>query len=317
MRYLELDVYRGIAIILVILFHSICSFPVDLESKFGSVKNFILVFFLQIFFIVSGLLYKDEDCWRVFLKKKTMRIFVPWFIFVIASISMRILASSFTRSQIGGFFQELILAVTTGRYYWFLYALFIMMIMTKLAKNKYVITLLGMGFLILYLADVKIPWNYLNAKNLIVYYPWFVAGVISRNYYAKMSNSTSYHIHILSIISLILFISLFLSKGVWINIHYLNFLCSIFLCWSVWVLSIWIIKVIKEEKALVHLGIYSLQYYLNHLLIMLPCYYVGSIFYTYSQFLSLVVNFMLALIISWLILMIEKRSSVFRRLCGL
>lgn len=148
-RFIELDIYKGIAILFVMLFHSICSFPIELNNFYG-LKYFIAVFHMNMFFWVSGLLLKESESWIDFLKKKIWRICIPWLVFTIASIILRIVASSITRGQVNGFFDEFKLALVNGKYYWFLYVLLLMMIITKVAKNKHIIALVGGQFSIIF-----------------------------------------------------------------------------------------------------------------------------------------------------------------------
>lgn len=316
-RYLELDVYKGIAILLVILFHSICSFPVELSIFFG-IKSFIGVFFMQMFFLVSGLLYKENHSWRTFLQKKAKRLFVPWVVFVILSITLRILASSFSRSHVEGFFQELISAIITGKFFWFLYVLLIIMIITKLLRYRYLLCILGGAFIVIYVLGIAPSLRYLNMNKVIMYFPWFVAGILIKKYYPIISSFFNDKLNMFVIISIILFIFMFLSMNNWIEIRFARLLSSVVLCWAIWIFSKWSLYAANGEMILLtHFGRYSLQYYLNHILILLPCFYLGAVFYTYSQFISLIVIFLSALTMSWLMLKIESMHSLSRSLCGL
>ena len=71
------------------------------------------------------------------------------------------------------------------------------------------------------------------------------------------------------------------------------------------------------KKLLSYFGVYSLQFYVNHLLIMLPCYYIASAVKLPSSWLSLFFIFMLGTFIAWIMLLIEKRWGWSKFLCGI
>ena len=72
----------------------------------------------------------------------------------------------------------------------------------------------------------------------------------------------------------------------------------------------------QMQKILGHFGRYSLQYYLNHLLIMLPIYILASKLPGIPM-LQLVVIWVLGIMVSWVMLMVQKRVRLFRMICGL
>lgn len=144
-RFLEIDIYRGWAIMMIMLGHSFCEFPVNLKEALAPYSHVLGIFNLNMFFIVSGLLFSVNGSWKDFFNKKLKRLMLPWLVFVVLSITMRTIAGSFTHSHVESFSHELFLALTTAKYYWFLYALFLMMLFAKILRNKYVIAAVGGG----------------------------------------------------------------------------------------------------------------------------------------------------------------------------
>lgn len=142
-RFHELDVYKGVAILLIIFGHCICVYPINLKSDFGDIHTFVSIFNLNMFFLVSGLLFSTKDTWKTFLRKKFLRLMLPWGVFVFLSILLRTLFSSITHSAIGSVGSELLQAFLYAKYYWFLYALFLMMIVTRIVKNRYILAFMG------------------------------------------------------------------------------------------------------------------------------------------------------------------------------
>ncbi len=70
------------------------------------------------------------------------------------------------------------------------------------------------------------------------------------------------------------------------------------------------------QRVLAHFGRYSLQYYLNHLLIMLVFYILASKL-PVCPLVQLLVIWILGTATSWVMLMVQKRVKVLRMICGL
>ena len=314
-RYQEIDIYRGWAILLIMLGHSFCEFPVNLKAEFMPFPHYLVVFNLNMFFLISGVLFSVKGSWKDFFSKKFKRLMLPWLFFVVLSITMRSIAGSFTHSQIGSIPKELFLALTTAKYYWFLYVLFIMMLMARLLHNKYAIAVVGGAFLIMSTIGIKSTWNALLLNRIIVYFPYFVVGMLIKERYAEIRKYVEKRLWLFTIMSvlILLFIVYCMYTGLFERIH---FVVPFSICSTLWVLSVSFSSIVKNEKVFSYFGFYSLQYYLNHLLIMLLCFYAGAFFFNRSSLLSLIVVYMLALILSTIMLQVEKRLSWLRFLCG-
>lgn len=314
-RLVEIDIYRGIAILLVILGHSFCEFPIDLKGEFNSFHLYISSFNMQMFFWISGLLFSTKDTWRLFITKKSKRLLLPWIVFVVLSIVLRTVAGAFTHSQIGSIAHELILAVTTAKYYWFIYALFLMMLLSFSINNKYVLAFLGGALLLISLFNLKLSWNSLLIHRLIIFYPWFIGGYLLKDYYLAIRRFINNNIRAFLILAVLVFftITTLFFKGFLFDF---SLVVSLSLCFSLWVMSLWLCSRIQGETILSYFGKYSLQYYLNHCLIMIVCFYAGAKVYEFSPILSLLIIFILGLIISTIMLAIEKKSRLLRLLCG-
>ena len=314
-RYNEIDIYRGLAIILIILGHSFCEFPVNIKDEFLNLQSFVASFNLSMFFWISGVLFSVKGTWGLFFEKKLKRLMLPWVVFVLLSILLRSVAGAFTHSHLESIPQELWLAITTAKYYWFIYALFLMMLLTRLIKNKMVLAILGGALLILSILDLKPSWNALLIKRMLYFYPWFLLGFLIKNFYSKLSEYVREHINVLMTLATIIFssITILWFVGVEIMVPYLIPIC---ICTCLWVWSAWLTSLIKNERIFTWFGIYSLQYYLNHCLIMLGCFYVGAKVFPISSLLALLTVFLFGIAISTIMLFVEKRFKLLRFLCG-
>lgn len=157
----------------------------------------------------------------------------------------------------------------------------------------------------------------MQLPSLVIFYPWFVAGYLFKPFYANVSKFFSKKPNHFATIGLIVIIVLYISKNVWIDVKSTSLLAALLISFSFWVIAIWVKTIIIEEKVLTHFGKYSLQYYLYHCLDLLPCYYVGSLFYGYGQWLSLLVIYLMAIFVSYLILLISKKNTFLKKLSGL
>ena len=162
---------------------------------------------------------------------------------------------------------------------------------------------------------IKPTWNALLINRLLVYFPYFVVGMLLKEHYTEIRKYVENRLGVFSIMSalILLFTAYCMYAGLFDGIP---FVAPLLICSTLWVLSVAFSFIVKNEKIFSYFGFYSLQYYLNHLLIMLLCFYAGAFLFNISSLLSLIVVYMLALILSTIMLQVEKRSSWLRFLCG-
>ena len=79
-----------------------------------------------IFFVSSGFLFSNNLSWLDFFKKKIVRLIIPYIVFCLFTIILRMVFAPFTHSGAPSYL-EAFYRVITGGYYWFLYALFLIM----------------------------------------------------------------------------------------------------------------------------------------------------------------------------------------------
>lgn len=122
-------------------------------------------------------------------------------------------------------------------------------------------------------------------------------------------------IKIVFIVSLIVFVSTFAflkDENLWfINSIIIPLSASI----CVWILS----KLCIKSALLCYFGKYSLQFYTGHLIIMLPIFYAGKVFYSFipSYLLSYLLIFVIATLITALMVYVERSATKLRILFGL
>lgn len=317
----EIDVLKGIAILLIIFGHCFCEYPVNFgETNLTILQHFCLSFHLNLFFVASGILFSFKTQWGLFIRKKTKRLLIPWGVFTLVALFLKIMFSNFTHGQVGSIHRALLLDLTCGNSYWFIYALFIMMVTTKMIKNLRVFILICISLFIIqyYLRDFKPEYNILCFTRVVHFYPWFLLGVIIKNYYSTASDylKTSPQINLTAGFSILLAMLVLLITG-WSRIFVVSrYVMPLLGCIATWHFSFIICKKGRINKCFTFFGKYSLQFYLNHLLIMLCCYYLGAQVFYYSHTLALFTIFLSALLFSMFMFWLEMKLKPISFLFG-
>lgn len=88
----EITRLRGVAIFMVLLYHSILVYPINLEEVVwcSILKDFLWYIQMPLFFIVSGFCFSYEGKYIPYLKKKALRILLPHLIFGLIDILFRV-----------------------------------------------------------------------------------------------------------------------------------------------------------------------------------------------------------------------------------
>ncbi len=126
--YQEIDMLKGIAIIMVLLGHAVIRFPINLHEVpiTKAMYDWVETTHMPLFFLVSGFCfsYKRETAgyWG-FIKKKIYRILIPYLTFNALDVVPRALLSSLVNrpKSISESIESILLY---GGEYWFLYSLF-------------------------------------------------------------------------------------------------------------------------------------------------------------------------------------------------
>lgn len=270
---------------------------------------------MPLFFVISGLLFSLKISWKVLLKKKLPRLMIPYVVFSLLTIGLRLTFSAYTNSRppsIG----EAIINLLTGGYYWFLYALLAIMLLCRSCCNKMLIVIVALLFVILNVTD-QVPFVILY--RITRFFPFFTVGLLLKAYYPLVCQYNILRLGVIGGFSLALYSLAFLP-----NVHYYynmlveNYLVPMFGCVGFWTLSLFLSKCgMKVSSLISFFGRYSLQYYLNHLLIMLPCYYVVKFVNITSPLLQWFHIFVLGVLGATIMLIVEKKIVVINYLCGL
>lgn len=314
--YDELDVIKGIAILTVFYVHSFASAPINIAASFPEeVQNFIENFNMGLFFFVSGFLFSLKDSWPKFLEKKIKRILVPYIIFCCLSVTLRNIFSEYTISQSK---ENIFVVIINGHHYWFLQTLLLILLAMKWVNGNHKKGIPLLVFIILLSFTPLYKCKVLHVNRFIMFFPYVYIGYLMKSCYVDIKKYLSSWILIAALFVLAIIIFHF-GKHNKVAIRYGYIPVS---CMYVWGLSIKISQYLPlTKKIMCFFGKYSLQYYLNQMLILIIAYYTTYYISYYvgirMPVINLVICFLTAIALSSVMLFIEKQNKYLRIACGL
>lgn len=181
----EMDRLRGIAILMVLLYHSIIVYPVDLTSnRWCELLHFALwMIEMPIFFLVAGFCFRYEGHYGSYLKKKALRILVPHFVFGILDMLLRIVPNPLVNEVYpwDKACRELFLYASNDWFLWTLFLLFLIApLMAKwIQKGVAARAVLFLAALVLFLIQ-NIITPLFALKNVACFMVYFVLGMLLR-----------------------------------------------------------------------------------------------------------------------------------------
>lgn len=178
-RIIEVDLLRGIAIVLMILGHSFIVYPVNVYQIpwCKSVSHIIYTFHMELLFIIAGYVYKCDNYKKYFIGK-VKRILVPYILFGSVSILLKAYGGKAINGTVdieAGVYR----LIFFGGYYWFLYVIFLIYtifpLVNKKCKNS---NYLIMIMFFIAVAQLFIESNFLQVHNFLKYTVYFMCGYI-------------------------------------------------------------------------------------------------------------------------------------------
>lgn len=221
-----IDALRGFSMLCVVLMHFWNRFPMDIQHNiyFARTETVIQMFFLSLFFLISGFFSCRSLGWKQIVNKSITYIFAAFFFSLLLEIS------------VGGENVWNISKSGTYRYYWFTIALFQMLVLTQiiLLFRRYKLqSLVLFSLLLLWCVPIidrmqtkPFIFDILAWRKVCYFYPFYVLGVICGIYKENFLRLLDYKLFRNGII--ISFLSLLLLKGYFGGIPNLiiSFLCQ-------------------------------------------------------------------------------------------
>lgn len=179
-RNKTVDLLRGTAALCMILGHSFIVYPVDISAVpwCAAVRDVIYMFHMELFFLLSGWVYKCA-CYGTYVRKKIRRMLIPYLFFGSVSLVLHIVAGSSVNGNTT-LSEGLVDLVFYGGDYWFIYTLLIMSLIYPLAEKllrKPVRKLIVMAALLCLdgLAEFR---NVFFFNTALHYWPYFLLGTL-------------------------------------------------------------------------------------------------------------------------------------------
>ena len=265
-RYKELDLMKGIAIILVFLFHSL---QVGRHSFIGlnNLTKIIFInaeyFMMPLFFVISGFLSNSGKEYN--LKKyyvgKLKRLFIPYIFINFIDFIPRTLFPNLVNSKFGGIREVLFYGTKIT---WFVYTLFIIFLVFPfvekliIKKDKYY--LFGVFILFINYLGFTEKIEIFSINTVVYYFIYFYLGYIIRPFYREKIYNGILTSNKLFIILSIVFLGLFY------KFLLVNFFTKILFVLMSLLFYLNITKRIKEKNKIYDLvkffGVNSLTFYL-------------------------------------------------------
>ena len=138
-----INLLRATAIILVVLHHSISYVnKLDVTTAYSNFITIISAVHVPLFFMISGYLCHTQNVFKYY-KKKILQILVPFLLFTSLKLVVNLFSDQFSHAETVG--DEILKAYVYGEYYWFSYALLIMIFLAPFLwklKNKIILVFL-------------------------------------------------------------------------------------------------------------------------------------------------------------------------------
>lgn len=286
MRYREIDILKGLAMLLVMLGHSYLQVPFNsLEVSEWSMwlHKSIYSFHMPLFFVVSGFLFygsSDKDTGSV-IKKKAIKLLIPYLFVTLIVMTAKLFApDTMADNSIGtGFLHSLKFIFIDCGNRWFVYILFIVFLLAQYSNIRKMglgATLLMMVLCFVIVSDFTFGVNVVDYT--LRFAPFFGVGFFVRQYYASYLNLMKQKSFVFgsTVCFLVLNVALipFESQNAALMRVLLPF-SGVNMAWIV----CWYLGRVGEDNAAIrfvlHIGKYSLQYYLLLFPVALLGYVIG------------------------------------------
>lgn len=322
-HYTEIDKLRGFAILMVLLYHAVIVYPVNLHEIdwCRRLHEFLWYLEMPLFFMVSGFCFSYQSgSYRFYLQKKVKRLLIPHFAFGLLELAPRIIPNPLVNEQLKP--AEAILDLLLyGGGDWFLWTLFLICLFFPLVHKLYQTGWPGRALLLsgsvgFYLFSYRLT-NVLLIQMTAWFFVYFLLGYAIRQADYEKYSAVLRHKPWLAGCGLLLTLGVFWWNTVQGEQKLLTLLGVLGGACLFWQLAVWSRG--AAERFLLCCGTYSLQMYLlgSYALVATRTLLV-SILGIQMPLAIIVGNWILDIIITLTVShFILKRFRVFRMISGL
>lgn len=184
-HYAEIDIYRGLGIILVVLGHALKQTG-ETNAVFDILLSVIYSFHMPLFFVASGFIaikvldLKSKEEQLSFIKNRAIRLLIPYFAVGLFYMPIKFILSKYAVKPYDfSSAWKLLIGENPNTVLWFLYTLFIVSIICVLILNHKNIT----SMLLISAIISVIAWAADTEINTFKYLFFFIAGIYIRKNY--------------------------------------------------------------------------------------------------------------------------------------
>lgn len=189
-RNIVIDLVKGLCILLVVVGHFA---PEESPEWYFTCRSFIYSFHMPVFMSMAGFLYmekrKSDISIRYFVKKKFMRLMIPYFTISYIIVAIKLLASQIVSLENSSSALSLIRIFylpEAGYFLWFAYTIFLIFVLVGFFNQfSNGMTILAILSLAIYFTPLSFPreFCFYEMKGMIVY---FIFGCVFYKYRAKL-----------------------------------------------------------------------------------------------------------------------------------
>ena len=208
MRDTSFDIMKGIAILLVVLGHSvpdqasasgIASYPLYL------MRAIIYSFHMPVFFFVAGYFMHIplKEGFQNFIKDKSIRLMVPYFTIGILYFPFKLALSKFANQQINAQdIWKIFIGINPDGELWFLYCLFFISILIAFFVKRVNFGLLLISFIVGIFSDVLNIFSVSMISKILYYQFFYILGLYIKKYMLLDHMKST----VIALISMVIFI---------------------------------------------------------------------------------------------------------------
>lgn len=325
-RYKELDIIKGVCILLVFFQHSILYFPINFSAIFPAcqkLSHIISSFFMPCFFVVSGFLfYYNKKTADIILKDKINRLVLPYMVVCLIQLIVKLFVPTIAFGKFDTFTDYICYYLFAGGDRWFLYVLFLIFLVfiplkVHMNNTKNIMTCICLFYFLYVLYISFFPYIY-PIQKILIYGVYFAWGFLLRKYYDKVRKHLKNSMLLYSILFLI-FNLLFTDEFMYGYLHLIQPLTG-----TLWLFSIVLYlmdnrnRIMEKWHSIVsYFGRYSLQYYIMTGFVLTPARIIMvTILHQESPLIVIPCVFVIQMCFAVMGVKLFERFSITRRLFG-
>ena len=315
----NMDVAKGICMLLVFLAHSVLYFPIDYSKMYfgcNRLTETIGSFFMPCFFFVSGFLYyASQKGYRVMVSDKVRRLFVPYLFVCAITLMVKLIKPSMAFVTFSSFGDYLKYYLLNGGDRWFLYLLFVIFLVVGtfkryLTSDIKIVLCLIVTYVVAIFNNSSYCFLLVKGSSYMIYFLW---GFLARRHYELFLTCVRKWKGILCFLFILctcIFIDQFniLIKGIFLPLIGIAFTLlvsdMIAVCKN---------KVTLLKDAFIYVGKYSLQYYIfTGFVLAIARYLVINVFGFINPWIVIPLVFIIQIFLATIGVKFTKKYSIFK-----